>query len=158
MLHQFFKIFFRNAFKNKINFVFKLAGLSIAWLSILVIALYITFQLSFDRFHEGYEHIYRINTNRDEDGKMQAYATVPQALGPALKTEFPEVKALTRIGAPGSQLIRYNDKSFRFSGLVSADNSIFDVLTFRFLIGDAHALDKPGSIVLTKSVARQIFG
>ncbi len=158
MFQNYFKTTYRHLLKSKINFTFKLGGLTLALLSFLVIAIYVSFQLSFDRYHEDYENIYRVNSEWRENGEMAKYAIVPTGIGQALKDEFPEVKSYARLRSPSHYLIKYKDKSFRLEGFSDADSSIFDVLTFQFIKGDKHALDHPGSIVLTQSLATQIFG
>ena len=158
MFQNYFKTTYRHLLKSKVNFAFKLGGLALALLSFLVIVIYISYQLSFDRFHEDYENIYRVNSRWMENGDMASYAIVPRGVGPALKEEFPEIKSFARLGHSTHYLIKYKEKSFRIHGFVNADSTIFDVLTFNFIRGDKHALDHPGSIVVTKSLARQIFG
>jgi len=158
MFKNYFKATYRHLLKSKVNFLFKLGGLTLALLSFLIIAIYVSFQLSFDRFHEDYENIYRVNSNRDEGGNLEPYAMVPPPLGPAIKAEFPEVKSYTRLNESRQALIKYNDKLLRLEGFAEADSSIFDVFAFTFLKGNKKALNKPHSIVLTKSMARQIFG
>src|SRR5258708_27477072 len=136
MFQNYFKTTFRHLLKNKINFGFKLGGLTLALFSFLVIAIYVSYQLSFDRFHEGYENIYRVNSIRLEDGKQVKYATVPPALGAALKFEFPEVKSYAGVSEWGYALLKYNDRLLRLSGFVEADSTIFDVFTFNFIHGN----------------------
>jgi len=129
-----------------------------ALLSFLIITIYIVFQLSFNKYHEDYSSVYRVNSIRDEDGKLETYAMVPSAIGPSLKSEFAEVKSFTRISGANRLLIRHDENLVRIDGFVDADNSLFDVLTFKFIAGDKGAIDRPGTVVLTSSVADQIFG
>ena len=158
MLQNYFKTTYRHLLKSKVNFLFKLGGLTLALFSLLVISLYVSFQLSFDKYHYDYENIYRVNSNRDEDGDMEEYAMVPSAIGPAIKAEFPEVKSFTRLSESTRALIKYNEKLIRSHGFAEADSSLFDVFTFEFIKGDRYALTRPGTIILTVSLARQIFG
>jgi putative ABC transport system permease protein len=158
MLTNYLKATLRHLSKNKVNFVFKLGGLTMALLSFLIITIYVAFQLSFDKYHEDYSSVYRINSIRDENGKLETYAMVPPAIGPSLKSEFPEVKGFTRISEASRLLIKYNENLVRIRGFVNADNSLFDVLTFRFIAGDKRAIDRPGTVILTSSIAEQLFG
>ncbi len=158
MLTNYLKATFRHLSKSKVNFVFKLSGLTMALLSFLIITIYVAFQLSFDKYHEDFSSVYRVNSIRDEDGKLATYAMVPPAIGPSLKSEFPEVKSFTRISEASRLLIKYNENLVRIRGFVNADNSLFDVLTFRFIAGDKRAIDRPGTIILTSSIAKQLFG
>jgi putative ABC transport system permease protein len=158
MLTNYLKATLRHLSKTKVNFVFKLGGLTMALLSFLIITIYVAFQLSFDKYHEDYSSVYRVNSIRDEDGTLETYAMVPPAVGPALKSEFPEVKSFTRISEASRLLIKHNENLIRMRGFVNADNSLFDVLTFKLIAGDKRVLDRPGTIILTSSVAAQIFG
>ena len=158
MLKNYIRATFRHLSKSKANFFFKLSGLSIALLGFLIITIYVSFQLSFDKYHTDYQAVYRVNSIRDEDGKLEAYAMVPPAIGPALKSALPEIKNVTRISEANRLLIRYKENLVRVQDLVSTDNSGFDVLTFRFIAGDKRALDRPGTIILTSSTAKQLFG
>lgn len=158
MFQNYFKTTYRHLQKSKINFTFKLGGLMLALFSFLVIVIYVSFQWSFDRYHQEYENIYRVNSEWRENGEMAKYAIAPTGIGPALKDEFPEIDSYARLRGPSRYLVKYKDKSFRSEGFAAADSSIFDVFTFHFVKGDRHALDHPGSIVLTQSLARQIFG
>lgn len=158
MFTNYLKATFRHLSKSKMNFVFKLTGLSMALLSFLIITIYVAYQLSFDKYHENYSSIYRVNSIRDEDGKLVDYAMVPPAIGPSLKAEFPDVKSVTRISEADRMLVKHNQNLMRIRGFVNADNSIFDVLTFKFIKGGKRSIDRRGTIVLTSSVAQQIFG
>lgn len=158
MLHHYIKTSCRHFLKSKMNFTFKVSGLVLALLSFLVIILYVSYQLSFDKYHEDYNNIYRVNSHWRENGEMAKYALVPTGIGPMLKSEFSEVISYARLGAISRYVIEYEGESFEAEGIADADSTIFDVLSFKFIKGDERALRNPKSIVLTESLARQIFG
>jgi len=87
---------------------------------------------------------------------MKKYGMVPPAIGPALASEFPEIQSFVRMSSD-KVLIRYHEKLLKTSGLVQADSSIFSVFTFKFIQGDNRSLRRPGTIVLTQSLAKKIF-
>ncbi|MBA4055408.1 MAG: hypothetical protein C0490_11900, partial [Marivirga sp.] len=157
MFRNYFVTAFRHIGKNKINAISKLGGLTLALFSFIVISLYVYYQLSFDRYHDGYEKIYRVNTERKENGVYEKYGIAPLALGPLLQHQFPEIESFTRLDISNGSHVRYNQKVVS-CGVFPADSSLFDVFTFSFLQGGKDALKKPGSIVLSRSVARNIFG
>ena len=68
---NYFLTSFRHILRDKVNTAFKIAGLTLALFSLMVVALYLSFQFSFDRYHDGYERIYRINTQRSENGNVE---------------------------------------------------------------------------------------
>jgi putative ABC transport system permease protein len=155
MLGSYLKTTHRHIAKNKLNFSFKLGGLTFALFSLLIIFIYLSYQVSFDRFHDDYGNIYRVNSWRSENGSLIPYSTVPPAIGPALQQEFPEIISTARMSIANRVVVRYDEKLLRFTGFAEADSSVFQILTFDFLLGDKHALDQPGSVVLTKSVSAQ---
>jgi putative ABC transport system permease protein len=158
MIKNYIKTTLRHIGKSKVNFGFRLGGLTFAIFSLLIILLYVRYQQSFDRFHDDHANIYRVNSNRDENGAIIPYSMVPPAIGPALKDAFPEIESFARLGVANRVIIQYNDKLFRLAGFIEADSSVFDILSFTFVEGDSRALQKPGSVVLTRSIAKQIFG
>lgn len=158
MIKNYIKTTLRHITLNLPNYSFKTGGVALALFGLLVIILYTTYQWSFDSFHHDPENIYRVNSLRDEDGKIVPYSMVPPAIGPALKDNFHEVTAFARFGVASRVIIQYENKLIRLTGFVEADSSIFSVLSFQFIQGDKRALREPGSVVLTQSTALQIFG
>src|SRR5689334_10435149 len=97
MIQNYLKTTVRHIGKSKVNFAFKLGGLSLAMFSFLAIALYVSYQLSYDKHHYAYENLYRVNSNRKENGVLETYAFVPLATGSMLKQYLPEVETFARI-------------------------------------------------------------
>lgn len=149
----------RHIRKSKVNFVFKLAGLSMAILSFLAISIYVAYQTSYDTHHFDHQNIYRANTLRKENGQIEKYAIVPMGIGPILKQHIPEVEAVARMRYANGSYLRYEGKSVSTGGnLIEADSTLFDILTFNFIEGSSDALQIPNGIVLTRSIAEILFG
>lgn len=159
MFKNYFVTGVRHIRKSKVNFAFKLGGLSLAIFSFLSIAMYVSYQTSYDTHHDDHQNIYRVNSLRKENGQVEKYAIVPLAIGPMLKQYIPEIEAMARtLYAPGSYL-RYEDKSVSCGGfLIEADSTLFDILKFDFIEGSSNALKIPNGIVLTRSIAENLFG
>ena len=96
MLKNYFITSLRHIRKSKVNFAFKLGGLSLAIFSFLAIAIYVSYQLSYDTYHNDYQNIYRVNSQRKENGEVEKYAIVPLAIGPMLKQSLPEFESAAR--------------------------------------------------------------
>ncbi len=158
MFRNYLKSSYRHFLNHKINYVFKFTGLTAALFCFLVILSYVAFQLSFDTFHSDYKNIYRVNSIRNEDGNLENFATVPSALGPAMKAQFPEINGFVRLTEPRRALIKYNDKLLRVNGFVEADSTLFSIFSFKFIQGGPKALYGRSNIVITQSLAKQLFG
>src|SRR6185369_5225785 len=86
------------------------------------------------------------------------FATTLALLAPSLKRDCPQVEEVVRI-EPTGVTIRHDGSLFSEDHFVYTEQSIFSVFQFTFLEGSpAAALTSPGSIVLTKSLARKYFG
>jgi len=158
MFKNYFVTSVRHIRKSKANFAFKLGGLSLAIFSFLAIALYVSYHTSFDTHHTDYQNIYRVNSLRKENAALEKYAIVPTAIGPILKQHIPEIEAMARTRYANGSYLRHDGKSVSCGGLVEADSTLFNVLTYQFIEGSAHALNSPNGIVLTRAIAENLFG
>ena len=92
MFSNYFKIAFRNLWKNKAFSFINIAGLAVGMASAMLILLWIQNEMSHDRFHEKIDRLYVMN-NRDKfNGEIWAWSTTPKILGPTLKQDYPEVE------------------------------------------------------------------
>lgn len=156
MITNYLLIAIRNLLKSKVLTLINVGGLTLGISCCLLAALYIHQELTFDRFHEDADDIYRVAfDNYNTEGP---YATTPLPVGPALAEEFTAVKASTRVHFLDDFLIRHQDNSF-FEQLTIVDSSFFKVFSFALLRGNpSTALAKPNQIVLTEATAKKYFG
>lgn len=159
MFKNYFITSLRHMRKSKVNFAFKLGGLSLAIFSFLAIAMYVSYQTSYDTHHHDNQNIYRVNSLRKEDGQVEKYAIVPLAIGPMLKQYIPEIESFARIRYTNGTYLRYEGRGVSGGGgLIEADSTLFDILKFNFVEGSSNSLKIPNAIVLTKSIAENLFG
>jgi putative ABC transport system permease protein len=158
MFKNYFVTGIRHIRKSKINFAFKLGGLSLAIFSFLSITLYVSYQTSFDTHHNDYQNIFRVNSLRKENGQVEKYAITPLGIGPLLKKYIPEVEAMARTRYVNGAYLRYEGKGVSCGGLIEADSTLFDVLKYDFIEGTTNALRIPNAIVITRSIAENLFG
>ncbi|MBN1300708.1 MAG: ABC transporter permease [Melioribacteraceae bacterium] len=159
MLKNYIKIAFRNLLKYKNFSLINITGLAIGIASCVLILLFVMDELSYDRFHEKADRIYRVHT----EGRLAAnefrMAVSPAPLAFTMLREFPEVEAVTRFRSYGFPVFRYGDKAFSEEKVYWADSTFFDVFTVKFLEGSKeNALTKPDAIVLTESMRKKYFG
>lgn len=159
MLSNYFKIAFRNLIKHKSFSLINITGLAIGIASCVLILLFVQDELSYDRYHEKADRIYRVHTEgRLADNEFHM-AVSPAPLAFTLVEEFPEVEAAFRIRNYGFPVFRYGEKAFSEEKVYWADSTIFDVLSIRFLEGSPEtALAQPDAIVLTESMKKKYFG
>jgi putative ABC transport system permease protein len=128
----------------------------------LLIGLFIKDELSYDRHHTDAGRIFRVVKDfGSNDGSRIPDATTPPAIGPAMQKEIPDIEHVARLmpGWGAKFYVRAGEKRFIEENIYRADSSIFDVLTFRFVQGNAKtALESLDNIVLTESSAKKYFG
>ncbi|MCF8365488.1 MAG: ABC transporter permease, partial [Bacteroidales bacterium] len=160
MIENYLKIAVRNLSRNKSFTFINMLGLAIGLSASILILIYINHELSYDRFFNHHEQIYRVAVDGRMSGDFFNAAVSPAPLAPALKNEYPEVKNAVRIRNISQEaLLSSHDKKFYQSDLIMADSSFFDIFDFKPKFGELHtALYEPLSIVITSSMAQKFFG
>ena len=159
MLRSYFLSLYRNIVKNKFYSFLNIAGLSVGIATAFFILIYIQDELGYDRYHKNRDRIYRLEAEFTVNNNQNAYATAPPPLGPALKSEIPEIEEFVRFAPIGSMAYRYKESQFIETNFYLADSSVFDVFTHPFIAGNPKtSLVQPFSIVLTQSTAQRYFG
>jgi len=159
MFKNYLKTGLRNIFKHKFYSLINISGLTIGIAAAIFIVIYISDELSYDRFHENIDHMYRVSLHGKLGGQeIETVATCPP-LAAAMADEIPEVSASCRLRALGGVVIRYNDNVYTEDQLFHTDSNFFEFFSFRLLDGDPKScLVEPQSIVMTKAMAKKYFG
>ena len=106
MLTNFLKTAVRNILRERQFALIKIGGLALGLGTSLVLLLYITHQLSFDKMHPDAERTYRVNQTNIWVPDEEMFSSTGPAVSSALTSEFPEVEQVLRIYTPGSLAVR----------------------------------------------------
>ncbi len=159
MFKNFLKSLYRNIIRNKFYSTLNIVGLSVGIATALVILLYVQDELSYDKYNEKYERIYRLEGKFVVNNKPDRFAVVPNPMGPAFKLEFPEVEDFVRFDAIGNTLVKYGDNAYYEDDFMLADSSVFNIFSYKLLEGNPEkCLSEPYTIVITKKIAKKYFG
>jgi putative ABC transport system permease protein len=161
MLYYNLKLAFRNWWRNITFSIINTLGLTIGLASCIIIGLYAYSELSFDRFHSGIDHIYRINKITNEKGKQaQKDALTPGQLAPALEKTLPGVIAASRFRPWFSDmLVSYDSVRLQLKNVSYADASFLQIFDFNLIKGNRQtALAEPFTAVVTETTAHKYFG
>jgi putative ABC transport system permease protein len=159
MLKNYLVLAFRNLVKDKFYSVINILGLTIGITCGMLLFLYVSDELSYDRYHEKADRIYRIVSYIREPDKINKWTSTQPPLVKTLKQDYPFVESYVRFFGRGRTMFRLGEKRFYEEDVYSTDSTIFDVFTYKFLEGDPkQALARPGSVVLTEKVAKRFFG
>jgi putative ABC transport system permease protein len=157
MFRNYLKIAFRVLRRYKAYSFINIIGLAIGMATCLLLFLWVQNELSYDRYHEKAERIYRAFLQWETEGQVDRFARTPAPLGPALVNEFPDVEKAVRFGM-NRFLISYENKRF-YEDVFFADPEVFDVFTFPLIKGDPKAvLREPHSIIISEEIKDKYFG
>ena len=159
MIKNYFKVAVRSLFKNKFYSLLNISGLAIGIASCLLIVLYVTDELSYDRYYENSENTYRLTMAGAFNGSAFDLAVVGPAVGQAMLEDYPEVLQFGRFRQRGAPFIRYGENVFKEENFVWADHSILEIFDIDLVRGDPEtALTAPRSIVMSEEAAKKYFG
>jgi len=155
MLKSYFLVALRSIKRNRLHAGINIIGLAIGMACSILIALFLQFELSYDRQNKHADRIFRMAVNLEANN----WAISAFPIGALLKDNFPEIEAFTRI-KPSEIYVRNTDSDIKNKERVFfADANVFDVLDIHLLKGDpATALSEINSLVLTPDRARAYFG
>ncbi|MEJ8820212.1 ABC transporter permease [Lacibacter sp. H407] len=160
MFKNYLKIAWRNLLKNKTFSLINIAGLASGLACFILITLYIIDELSYDRFHEKADRIYRVHSDIRFGGTDMSLAVTSDPMGATLKKDYPQVEQFTRIYASeGSKLFKKENVYITEDRVVFADSTLFDVFTLPAIAGNTKtALHEPNTVVINESTAKKYFG
>nr|MCU0393956.1 ABC transporter permease [Thermoflexibacter sp.] len=163
MYKNYFKIAVRNLLRFKGFSAINIIGLSVGMACCFLILLFVRYELSFDKFQEKYDRIYRIAYNPKFAGIPKPVVAIPPPASPLLVGYFPEIEQSARIynrnasievERSGQNNLKFEEQKFFF-----ADSTILDIFTFKFLEGNPKtALNGRFNVILTDEMAQKYFG
>jgi putative ABC transport system permease protein len=159
MLKSYFKIAWRKLMKNKTFSFINIIGLTIGMAACLLILQYVSFQLSFDQFHQNINDIYRVYNDRYQNGKLIQHGTITYSgVGKAMNDDYDEVIENVRVEPEGEQIITYEDRKIAEQNSLLVDSNFLTMFSFPLIAGDpGTALRDPSTIALSEDLTRKVF-
>ena len=158
MLRNYIKVAFRNMKRHKGFSFINIFGLAIGLSCSLLIFSYVLDELSYDRFHQDADRIYRIITDFKSENSEDRGLLTSYIFAKTLRENYPEKFLVTQIKLRGS-VVTVDSKSIGSERIIGADNSFFDVFTYQFVRGNPRtALNSPNEVIITDGAALRYFG
>nr|WKN39851.1 ABC transporter permease [Tunicatimonas sp. TK19036] len=161
MIHNFFTTAYRVLRKNIGFSLINIFGLSLSLAVFMLILQFVSFELSYDAFHQNKEHIYRVESQFFKNGELtDDWASSSTGYGLAMQEAFPEIEAMTRLYKWNSErVVQYEDVKFREANVVAADASFFSFFSFPLIEGNPKkVLSDPNTVVISESYRKKYFG
>jgi len=158
MIENYFKIAWRNLFRNKGFSATNLLSLTIGITCTILISLWVKDELTYDKFHANYGSIYKIYANRDFNNQVFTDQNMVLPLASTIEKTIPQIKQAVVTTHRQPHILAYGDKKIKKEGYTVGDH-FFEMFSWKFIKGDATtALPDAYSIVITKSTAKTFFG
>ncbi len=164
MLKNYFTTAFRNIFRNSQTSFINIAGLGLAMACCMLIYLYISDEIRYDRYHSKSDRIYRITRDFiSQDGITNLrLANVAPPIGPLIKSDYGEVEVMARtinyglvIGLEENGVL---NKNFSEDNLFLAEPELFKIFDIEMIAGEVPAaLERPFTIMLSERTAKKFF-
>jgi hypothetical protein len=87
MIKNYFKIAWRNLTKNKVYSFINIGGLAVGMAVAMLIGLWVTDELTFDKYHQNYDRIAQVMQHADFNGKMESQVANPAVMGPEIRAK-----------------------------------------------------------------------
>lgn len=160
MFKNYLKITLRNVLKNKAYSFINIVGLALGMACSMCIFMYVSHELSYDRYHSNADRIYRVTQKWDiPDGYNLHFARCVINWINQLPEEYPEIETLIRFQRNRITDIKVGENKFRDRYTFKTDSNVFEVFDFKLTQGDPEkALSEPYSVVLTELMAQKYFG
>ncbi len=160
MYLNYLKIAFRNLLRHKLFSFINIFGLAVGLACCLLIALFISQELSYDRYHTHADRIYRVGRyfNGDDGSRSLQLANIAPPFAPLLKNDFPAVEEATRLLQHKAVMAVNPQKTFTEENVFFAEPSFFKLFTVPLRSGNAQtALSEPNTILLTEKLVVKYF-
>ncbi|MDO9510407.1 MAG: ABC transporter permease [Bacteroidales bacterium] len=151
MFRNYFKVAFASLIKSRVYSIISISSLSVGLAVCILLLLYVFHELSFDRYHEKSDHIYRLC--------QEVHPYQAPAAAEVLANKLPEIKKFARILPRDNILIQSNNQRFRENKVAWVDPDLFNIFSFRFTKGNAgDFFQLPGTAVISETTAHKYFG
>lgn len=159
MLKNLLKTAVRHMRKHAGYSLLNILGLTLGITSALFLIIYVSDELSYDRYHENAERIFRVSSKITETDDQFTWNVAQIPMGPQVVQDYPEVQSFVRFINMPRALYTYEDKEYNEEDFFYADSTLFDIFSYKILKGEVRsAVKDPGKIVLTETVAARYFG
>ncbi len=159
MRREYFTVVLRSLTRHKLYSFINVAGLALGLASVILIILFIRYEISYDTWVPQTSRLYRIEVSAMLPGRRAVYDTAltPYPLAKAMQAGVPGVIAATRLKP--TRLSLWVGRRRFFETVDVVDPNFLRMIRLPLLMGDrARALAQPESVVLSEATARKLFG
>ncbi len=140
MILNYFKIAYKNLIRSGVFSFINILGLSIGLASALLIMIWVNEELSYEKFNENEEKLFRLIVKSESEGEEKFSALHPVPLVPYLKDSYSNISKATRYSPGWGSLIEYDQTFYKEVKVIEVDQDFFDMFTFPLIEGTKESL------------------
>jgi putative ABC transport system permease protein len=163
MIRNYLKVALRSIFRNKLTAFINISGLALSMASAILIYLFVSDEVSYDKYHKNSDRIYRVTRifyDRDHQPTLHLSSVAPP-IGPLLKNDFGEIEVMARtlqyttvVGLEENGEL----KSFTENNIFLAEPGLFSIFDIDVKSGDPEKdFKRPLTVMLSEEAAQRYF-
>lgn len=157
LIANYIKSAWRNILRHKLFSIINILGLAIGLAAVILIALYVRYETSYDSFWKNPDNIYQLNTKLNipgQDSAIMSWSSYPTIQ--VMKQEFSEIdKAGTFAYMSGT--IKILNENF-YENINFADPGVFEIFDLKIQQGNIEsAMKNPADMVISHTFAEKYF-
>ncbi len=158
MFKNYFKMAFRNLWRNKGFSAINIFGLAIGLAVCLLITLFVIDELSYDKYNINADRIYRVTSDFKVNGSVFIDRESPAPMAQIMLKEYPNIEMAAMLKNNGKILVKKDNETLIENNAFFADGNLFKVFTLPMIAGDPKtALNEPYSLVISRDIAKKYF-
>ena len=158
MFKNYLKVAFRSLVRQKGFSLLNILGLATGIAACLLLIVHVQYQYSYESGNPEANKVYRVAQQWAYDESRYSGAT-PALMVKTLIADYPEVVDGARVTDPFDYTVKIKGEWVTVPNIMSTDSTFFNLFPNQFFAGDPEtALTEPYQVVLTKTLADNLFG
>jgi putative ABC transport system permease protein len=163
MIKNYLTVIFRSFWRFRLYSLLNVLGLAIALAIAMLIFMYVRKEVSYDKHFKKADRIYRVVNYTHNKESERNWANGAPLMADEIVKFIPEIENVTRMRPVQDAVLEFSEDSLNKvshmeTGGFFVDSTFFKIFDVNIIQGDrVNPLNRPGSIVLTESLARKFF-
>jgi putative ABC transport system permease protein len=158
MLSNYFKIAWRNSWRNKTSSIINLSGFAIGIAVAFLLGLWVWDELSFNKSLKNYDRLAQVMQHQNFNGDIGTQSSIPYVMGNELRNRYgSDFKNVSMASWTDGHILSFGEKKISKSGNFF-EPQVIDMFSIHMINGSQNALNDEHSIILSASTAGALFG
>lgn len=158
MIKNYLKVAWRNLTRNKASSFINIGGLAVGMVVAMLIGLWISDELSFDKYHQNYDRIAQIKQSKSINGEIVTNDATSLPVEAELRKAYgSNFKHIAIAFWHNTHILSVGDKNISFGGRYMSEEGP-QIFSLKMIHGNRDGLKGPSSLFIAQSTAKALFG